>query len=116
MADIGRGSLGCNGMSKWIPCASWLERPIVCPHCGNHGGSGEKWEKHASTPFKLVEEVVRSWEFSACADVDGRLRLEADTDTDEVDWESGTDLRFECMACFGQFGIPDDAEVSFEGA
>jgi hypothetical protein len=44
-----------------------------------------------------IEEVVRSWEFAA-SNVDGVLRLTADTSNDSVDWESGTNLRIECNA------------------
>lgn len=95
---------------------SWLGLPIVCPDCGNHGQSDGEWERHASIPFKLVEEVVRSWEFSARVESEGKLKIDADTESNEVDWESGTTLRLECMACFGDFPIPQDAEVSFEPA
>jgi len=91
----------------------WIDFPIVCPHCGNHGEKGGEWEMNAWGPFKLIEEVIRSWLFvPKCAD-DGSLLLVADTVTDEVDWESGKDLRFECMQCFGQFAVPDDIEVDF---
>jgi hypothetical protein len=91
----------------------WGELPIVCPHCGNHGESNRGWETNAWTPFKLVEEVVRSWIFSARQE-DGKLSLVADTNSDKVDWESGTNLRFECMECFGQFPVPEDVQVDFE--
>jgi len=91
----------------------WRELPIVCPHCGNHGEPARGWETNAWTPFKLVEEVVRSWIFSA-REKNGKLSLIADTNSDEVNWESGSNLRFECMECFGDFPVPEDAEVDFE--
>jgi hypothetical protein len=40
-------------------------------------------------PFKLIEEVVRSWEFAAVID-GGVLRLMADASSDSTGWESGT--------------------------
>ncbi|HEX7150224.1 MAG TPA: hypothetical protein VF618_01965 [Thermoanaerobaculia bacterium] len=64
-------------------------------------------------PFKLIEEVVRSWEFRAVRDEAG-LRLTADAADESVDWESGTNLRIECMQCFASFPIPEGAEVVFE--
>ncbi len=69
---------------------------------------------NAWTPFKLVEEVVRSWIFSANLGEDGKLSLTADSYSDSVDSESGTNLRFECMGCYGQFAVPEGAEVDFE--
>ncbi len=91
----------------------WPELPIVGPHCGNHGEPDGGWQANAWTPFKLVEEVVRSWEFAA---VQGgaTLRLTADASSDSMDWESGTNLRIECMQCFGSLPIPAGAEVQFE--
>jgi hypothetical protein len=92
----------------------WNELPIVCPHCGNHGEPKGSWTRNGWTPFRLVEEVVRSWMFSARHDEHGRLIVIGDADHDKVDWESGTNLRFECIACFGQFAIPEGASVDFE--
>jgi hypothetical protein len=69
---------------------------------------------NAPTPFRLIEEVVRSFEFVANLDGNGALALLADVESDHVDWESGTNLRFECMRCFGQFPIPKDADVDFD--
>ena len=91
----------------------WRELPIVCPSCGNHGERDGEWETNAAVPFKLIEEVVRSFEFSAEIDADGHLSIVADVETDKVDWESGSGLRLECMACFGQFPTPDGAEIDF---
>jgi hypothetical protein len=100
-------------MSSELEQSNWPELPIVCPHCGNHGEEDGPWEANAWTPFKLIEEVVRSWEF-AVAEVDGVLRLTVDTSSDSVDWESGTNLRVECMQCFGSFPVPETAAVVFE--
>jgi hypothetical protein len=91
----------------------WLELPICCPHCGNHGEPDGAWEANAWTPFKLIEEVVRSWEFTAVDD-GGRLRLTANACDESVDSESGTGLRIECMQCFQSFAIPAGAHVRFE--
>ena len=93
--------------------SAWLELPIVCPHCGNHGEAEGAWEANAWTPFKLVEEVVRSWGFAAVQD-GATLRLTADAVSDDVDWESGTNLRIESMQCFESFALPDGAQVQFE--
>jgi hypothetical protein len=91
----------------------WADLPIVCPRCGNHGEAGGPWEMSAWTPFKLVEEVVRSWVFEAKRAADGSIEIIADGESDQVDWESGANLRFECMQCFGQFPLPDGAAVDF---
>lgn len=93
--------------------SDWPELPIVCPHCGNHGEPGGAWEANAWTPFKLVEEIVRSWEFYALH-VDGVLRLTADTSNGSADRKDGTNLRLECMQCFELFAIPEKVAVSFE--
>lgn len=93
---------------------NWSELPIVCPHCGNHGEPDGPWRENGWAPFKLVEEVVRSWVFDAKITESGSLALLADSGSDDVDWESGANLRFECMQCFGQFPIPEDADVDFD--
>jgi hypothetical protein len=91
----------------------WTELPIVCPHCGNHGEAGGEWQTNAWTPFKLIEEVVRSWIFDAGRDESGSLVLIADGGSDDVDWGSGANLRFECMQCFGEFAVPEGVRVDF---
>ncbi len=95
------------------PETRWNELPIVCPFCGNHSEAKGRWSTNAAVPFKLVEEVVRSFEFSAELDDERRLLIDADVETDEVDWESGNGIRIECMACFGQFPIPEGADIDF---
>jgi hypothetical protein len=90
-----------------------MELPIQCPHCGNHGEAGGEWEGNAWTPFKLIEEVVRSWEFAARRE-GGVMLLSADASGDSVDWESGANLRIECMQCFESFPLPEGAVVEFE--
>ncbi len=92
----------------------WTELPIVCPYCGNHGEPNGNCKTNAWVPFRLVEEVVRSWMSSARPDREGKLQIMGDADHDQVDWTSGADLRFECMAWFGQFAIPEGAKVDFE--
>ena len=91
-----------------------MDLPIVCPHCGNHGHPSDVWPRNAGVPFKLVEDVVRSFEFSADLDENGALDIFGDVETDSVDWESGCNLRIECMACFGQFALPENANVDFD--
>jgi hypothetical protein len=100
-------------MSADFEQSPWPELPLVCPHCGNHGEAEGPWEAHAWTPFKLIEEVVRSWQFAAVQD-GPLLRLTADGSSDSIDWESGTNLRIECMQCFESFAIPEGTEVNFE--
>lgn len=100
-------------MSNTFEQPRWEALPIQCPHCGNHGEPDGAWEANAWTPFKLIEEVVRSWEFTAANGVDGLL-LVANVVDEAVDWESGTDLRIECMQCFESFGMPEGAQVHFE--
>lgn len=68
-----------------IEPTKWTELPLSCPHCGNHGEEEGPWEINAWEPFKLIEEVVRSWIFSARLDDDGALFLVADTNSDSVD-------------------------------
>lgn len=91
----------------------WTELAIVCPHCGNDGRDDGRWKVNGWTPFRLVEEVMRSWMFEAQRDPDGTLVLTADASNDKVDWESGTNLRLECVSCFGTFALPDGAELEF---
>lgn len=100
-------------MSADVEQSLWPELPIVCPHCGNHGEPDGEWQVNAWMPFKLIEEVVRSWEFEAVQE-GGVLRLTADASSDSMDWESGTNLRIECMQCFGSFPVPENAAVGFE--
>jgi hypothetical protein len=100
-------------MAAEIEQSPWPELPIVCPHCGNHGEPDGEWQVNAWTPFKLIEEVVRSWEFAAVQDVHV-LRLTADASSDATGWESGANLRIECMQCFSSFAIPEGAKVEFE--
>ena len=71
---------------------------------------------NAWSPFKLVEEVIRSWLFVPQRREDGSLLLIADTASDEVCWESGANLRFECMQCFGDFALPEEVKVDFDSA
>ena len=91
----------------------WSELSIVCPSCGNRGEESGKWKTNAPTPFKIVEWVLRSFEFSADLDDERKLSIMADVQTDEVDWDSGAELRIKCMACFREFPIPDHAEIDF---
>lgn len=100
-------------MSVEFEQSRWPELPICCPHCGNHGEPDGPWEANGWTPFKLVEEVVRSWEFKA-VQLGGTLMLTAHSADESVDWESGTNLRIECMQCFQSFAIPDGAELVFD--
>ena len=99
---------------KSIEETSWTELPIVCPGCGNRGQPKGAWTNNAWVPFKLVEEVIRSFMFAAEVDANGQLNVVADVETDDVDWESGSNLRFECMGCFAQFAIPKEASVDFD--
>lgn len=92
----------------------WLSLPIVCPYCGNHGRANGRWNTNAAVPFKLVEDMVRSFEFVATIDKDDQLSLVANVNTDSVDWESGTNLRIECMQCFGDFAVPKRADIDFQ--
>ena len=94
------------------PETRWIGLPLRCPHCGNNGADDGKWTTNASVPFKLVEDVIRSFEFRAALEK-GRLSLVADVETDRVDWESGSNQRIECMSCFGDFPVPADADVDF---
>ncbi|HSP13391.1 MAG TPA: hypothetical protein VLV78_01415 [Thermoanaerobaculia bacterium] len=100
--------------AKSIEETRWTDVPIVCPECGNHGEPNGTWTHNSWAPFRLIEEVVRSFMFSAEVDEKGKLELIADTETDAVDWESSSNLRFECMACFAQFAIPDEVSVDFQ--
>jgi len=96
-----------------VDTTNWSSLPIVCPHCGNRGEDDGTWEANGFTPFRLIEEVVRSWIFYAKLDPDGALALTADSGSDEVDWESGGTYRFECIECFGEFPVPENTKVDF---
>jgi hypothetical protein len=97
-----------------IELTRWTQLSIACPHCGNRGQPRGQWAKNAPVPFKLVEQVVRSFMFAAMIDERGSLSIVADVETDQVDWESGDGVRFECMQCFGQFPVPENASVDFD--
>jgi hypothetical protein len=90
-----------------------MEEPICCPECGNRGREDDGWDMHARVPFRLIERVLRSWEFTTVKREDGSIRLMADTDSDKVDWESGNGLSLECCACFRQFPIPEGLTPDF---
>lgn len=92
----------------------WTELGIRCPACGNNGQSGSGWERNASLPFKLLEDITRSFEFTAEVASDGRLRLIADVDTDSAGWKSGQNTRLECMQCFGTVDLRENADYDFE--
>ena len=95
------------------PKTKWTELGIVCPSCGNRGHHAGRWRRRARVPFRVIEDVVRSFEFSASKDEGGRLVLLIDTDTDSVDWESGTGFRFECTNCFTSFEMPADVDYDY---
>ncbi len=97
-----------------VEATRWIDLGIVCPYCGNRGDADGGWTTNAWVPFKLVENVIRSFAFAGTKDPDGGLSLVADVETDDVDWESGSDLRLECMQCFGDFPLPDEAGVDFD--
>lgn len=88
----------------------WQDLPIYCPHCGNQGKDGGVWEENGWTPFRLLEEVVRSWLFTPVNRDDG-LSLIADV-------AAGTDplshLQIECGECFGVFPLPEKVNVRFD--
>jgi hypothetical protein len=69
---------------------------------------------NAWTQFKLIEQVTRSWVFSAEIDDGGKLLLRGDSNSDDVDWQSGVGMRFECMQCFGEFPLPTGAMVEID--
>ena len=89
------------------------ELPIVCPQCANHGEPDGAWQANAGRPFKLIEDVVRSWTFVAVRD-GSVLRLIVDAASDSTDSDSGTNMRVECMQCFASFTIPVGADLEFE--
>src|SRR5688572_28731734 len=86
-----------------------LDRPSDrLPALRKSRGGGGAWSANGWTPFRLVEEVVRSWIFEARRE-DGTLVLAADASNDKADWERGTNLRLECGQCFGTFPLPPEA-------
>jgi hypothetical protein len=89
----------------------WPELPIQCPHCGNHGEPGGPWEENGWMPFKLFEEVVRSWMFGATRE-DDVLLLTADGYSG--DWKGETTVSIECQQCFELFPLPEGARVDFD--
>jgi hypothetical protein len=97
---------------------AWNPNPaivaLVCPECCNDAtGAGQEWLVNGPTPFRLVEDVTRSWTLTArCEDAEG-LILMVDTDRDRVDWENGTNRRVECVQCLTHFPLPFGAVVRF---
>jgi hypothetical protein len=94
-------------------CIRFDQNGLVCPLCGNNGEVGGEWEKNGEEPFRLVEEVVRSFSFSAVPCENGVLSIVGNASDDSVDWESGRNLRFECVQCFGEFPLPETARLDF---
>jgi hypothetical protein len=92
----------------------WPSLGIVCPSCGNRGADDAAWLLHGRAPFRLVEDVSRSWLFSAKLRPGGRLVVVADADHDHVDWEAGSNRRLECMQCLAQFPLTAEMSVEFE--
>jgi hypothetical protein len=86
---------------------------LQCPHCGNDGSDEDDWVKQSTAPFRLIENVSRTWEFDAVK-LGATWLLDGDSGTDEVDWDSGDGLRLECCSCFGEFPIPEGFEVDFD--
>ena len=97
-----------------LAATDWTALPIICPHCGNHGSAEGDWTKNSHTPFKLIEDVVRSFDFVVEPTTEGTLRLIADVNSDSVDWESGRNMRIECMQCFGDIDLPENADCDFQ--
>ncbi|MFZ2491484.1 MAG: hypothetical protein WA208_08360 [Thermoanaerobaculia bacterium] len=91
---------------------NWAELPIVCPECGSHGEPDKKWSRYSNVPFKIAEDVVRTFDFTA-EQVNGKLGIGIVVDTDDVDWESGIGFTIQCMKCYARFPIPDDADTDF---
>ena len=88
----------------------WQELPICCPHCGNHGQAGGEWEENGWTPFRLIEEVVQSWQFMPVKGREGlTLIADAAAGTDPL-----TNLQVECGQCFELFPLPEKTKVQFE--
>jgi hypothetical protein len=93
----------------------WPTLPIVCPHCGNRGETEGAWESNSATPFRLIEDVIRTFPLTGAEiRADGVLSLTADAQNDSVDWESGSNPRFECAQCFREFPVPDTAVVDYD--
>ena len=96
-------------MSTGIKQSRWMELPFCCPHCGNHGEEDGAWEANGWTPFKLIEEETRAWEFDAQAEA-GKFVLTADLGGGASDSE----MRIECMQCLESFPLPEGVSVVFE--
>lgn len=92
----------------------WPNLGIECPSCGNRGNDDALWAANGPTPFRLVEDVARSWTFTARFSLGIGLIVVANASQDEIDWESGSNRRFECMQCLTQFPLPSRIIVSFE--
>lgn len=92
----------------------WTELPIRCPDCGNHGERNGEWATWHPVPFKLVENVLRSFMFAASVDKNGVVSLRADVETDDVDWDSGTGMRLQCVQCGREFEVPENSSIDFD--
>ncbi len=87
---------------------------IVCPICGNAGERDGAWLYHDSTPFRLVEDVRRSWPFEPKRCDDGGMLAVVDAASDRIDWQNGANRRLACMACLGEFPIGQECQIAFE--
>ena len=101
-------------MGAYTTDADWPRLGIVCPFCGNRGLDDAAWLLNGDVPFRLVEDVARSWTFSAARISGDGLVMIADANRDDVDWENGLNRRLECMQCLAQFPLPADVIVNFE--
>jgi hypothetical protein len=71
------------------------------------------WEQYGTAPFRLTEWVARTWDFVPTRDGDGSIVLDVDVASDEVVWESGTEMKFLCVGCGAEMEIKGDVEVFF---
>src|SRR5438093_555120 len=46
----------------------WSELLIVCPSCGDRGHQKDRWVTNARVAFRLVEDVIRSFDFLEAGD------------------------------------------------
>lgn len=88
----------------------WPELPICCPHCGNHGEAHGEWQANGWTPFRLIEEVVQSWQFTPVKD--GEVLSLIAYAAEGAD--PSTNLQIECVQCFEVFPLPEKTKVQFE--
>lgn len=100
-------------MANDAALVDWSFAGIVCPTCGNAGIEDGRWLLNDGVPFRIVENLERSWAFRPQR-IGSRVIATIDSAHDRIRWEAGSDRRLECEQCLDQFPIPSSLEIDFQ--